>query len=134
MNGQLPARGSAAVSHTILLVDDEPMVRTVVRTVLETEGYVVVEATGGTQAIDLCTNFKGPIHLLLTDVLMRGMSGRQVAEAVVVRYPTIRVLFMSGKVDNAFLQYVGAGDIAFLQKPFTPTQLVQKVRDVLMGS
>lgn len=118
--------------ETVLLVEDEPMVRQVVRTVLEACGYTVLGAANGREALQQCARLEGPIHLLVTDIRMPQMSGRDLAERVLAGSPGTRVLFMSGYTDD---EVVRAGVLTdhshFIQKPFTPSCLVQKVREVL---
>jgi PAS domain S-box-containing protein len=125
----LPA---AAASETILLVEDEPAVRRLGRRILERGGYAVVEAGSAAAALDLADRHPGPIHLLLTDVVMPGMSGKALADRLGGRMPRLRVLFTSGYTDDAIVQHgVLEPGIAFLEKPFTPDVLLRRVREVL---
>jgi PAS domain S-box-containing protein len=119
-------------TETILLVEDEEAVRELTRIVLAAQGYNVVMAEIPAEAERICETHSGEIHLLLTDVMMPGISGRELASRVSALRPNIRVLFMSGYTDNVIAQggMLEEG-IAFLQKPFTPAALVRKVRDVL---
>ena len=119
-------------SETILLVEDEDVVRGLARKILEQSGYTVLEASGGKEAIHICQNQTVPIHLLLTDVVMPETSGREIAEQVTKLRPITRVLFMSGYTDEAIVHHgiVDSG-VEFLQKPFTPAALAKKVREVL---
>ena len=127
-----PRKSQAAASETILLVEDEPGVRTLARKVLESHGYTVLEAAGGEKAIPISESHQGPIHLLLTDVVMPAMSGRVLADRLAPRRPGIKVLFMSGYTDEAVIHHgVLESGIPFIQKPFTPQALVQKVRELL---
>ena len=122
--------------ETILLVEDEDAVRALGRHILEMCGYTVLEARNGREAVRAADGQAGPLHLLVTDVVMPGgMGGRQVAEAVVARHPGTKVLYTSGYTDDAVVRH-GVLDEGthFLQKPFTPTILAQKVRDVLDGT
>ncbi|HLZ10339.1 MAG TPA: response regulator, partial [Chloroflexota bacterium] len=97
-------------------------------------GYRVLEAAGGERAIDLAAEYEGSIDLLVTDVVMPGLSGRRVAETLVERIPRLKVLFVSGYTDDLVVRHgVVESAVAFLQKPFTPTTLTRKVRDVLDG-
>jgi CheY-like chemotaxis protein len=120
------ARGA----ETILLVEDEESLRTLTRNLLEESGYTVLEASGGSEAVSLAKQHRGPIHLLLTDVVMPGMNGRAVAENVTALRPEIRVAYMSG--------YTGFGnsslrdlDAIVIPKPFTRSVLLHKLREVL---
>src|SRR5438128_1711702 len=102
-------------------VDDEAIVRRLVHEVLRMNGYTVLEAIQGDDALRLCEEHPGGIDLLLTDVMMPGMSGRELAERAAVLRPETRVLFMSGYTDDAVLRHgVFDADIAFIQKPFKP--------------
>ena len=95
-------------------------------------GYKVLEASQGEEALRVGEQHRGPIHLLLTDVVMPGLSGRQVAEALRQRHPAMKVLFVSGYTDDAVVRHgVLEAETAFLQKPFTPVALANKVREVL---
>ena len=124
----------ARATETVLVVEDEVSVRSLVRGVLESRGYRVLEACHGADALSISDQHGGPIHLLLTDVVMPEMSGRDLASRVMPRRPEIRVLYMSGYTDDAIVHngVLDAGT-AFLQKPFTPDALARKVREVLDG-
>jgi two-component system cell cycle sensor histidine kinase/response regulator CckA len=119
-------------SETILLVEDEEAVRTIVSKILQNKGYTVLEAHHGIEALQICMHHEGLIHLMVTDVVMPQMSGRELAERLTMLRPEIRVLFMSGYPDNAIVHHgvLGAGT-AFLQKPFTLNALECKVRELL---
>jgi PAS domain S-box-containing protein len=119
-------------TETILLVEDEDAVRELAKTVLESQGYVVVEAMSAEEAEKLVVERGAKIGLLLTDVVMPAMSGRELAQRISARAPQIRVLFMSGYTDNVIAQggVLEAG-VSFLQKPFSPRALAAKVREVL---
>jgi len=125
-------RAPAVGSETILLTEDEPLVRTLARKVLELARYRVLVAASGAEALALAERHEGPIHLLLTDVVMPEMSGRELAHRLASLRPDARVLYMSGYADEAIAQH-GVLDpgTAFLQKPFTPDGLARKVREVL---
>ena len=124
-----PWRGS----ETILLVEDDDAVRGLVRETLERYGYKVLDSPGPVEARRLVEKQRGPVHLLITDVVMPKISGRELAEQLVRDRPTLKVLYMSGYTDNAI---VNSGlltkDVAFLQKPFTPSALIEKVKEVLL--
>jgi two-component system cell cycle sensor histidine kinase/response regulator CckA len=122
-------------TETVLLVEDEAAVRALGRHILVMCGYTVLVAGNGREAIRAANGHAGPLHLLITDVVMPGgMGGRQVAEEIVNRRSETKVLFTSGYMDDAVVRH-GVLDEGthFLQKPFTPVTLAQKVRDVLDG-
>jgi two-component system, cell cycle sensor histidine kinase and response regulator CckA len=121
---------AAPGAETILLVEDEEMIRRLVRDVLTRSGYTVYDAPAGAPALELLRNHDGEIDLLLTDVVMPGMSGPALARIATDERPSLRVLFTSGYT-NEPEQIVGALDSAFLGKPFSPQALVAKVREVL---
>ena len=121
--------------ETVLLVEDEDSVRSVARHVLWSSGYTVLEASDGQKALQLVAGHKGPIDLLLSDVVMPHVGGRQLVDHLKALRPGIKVLFMSGYTDDAVVRHgVVEANYAFLQKPFTPTILAQKVRAVLDGA
>ena len=119
-------------SETILVVEDEPAVLSLSRRALEAQGYVVLAASDATDAMRVVERHGGTIHLLLTDVVMPGLSGPELADQLFARRPGIRVLYMSGYPGDAVVQH-GAlpHGSSFLQKPFSPDGLARKVRDVL---
>ena len=121
-------------SETILLVEDDLQVRDVARGSLEDLGYRVLESSGGEEALRLFREHQGPVHLLLTDVIMPGMNGRELAERILALQPQIRVLFISGyTADVAPLEGGLKGIGTLLTKPFTPDELGHRVREVLDG-
>ena len=125
-----PARGR----ETILLVEDEPSVRGLVHETLRLHGYTVLEARHGIEALLTSAKYVGPIHLLLTDVVMPQMSGPEVAEKILTVRPGIKVLYMSGYPDHPVFDKGGVSrQTGFLPKPFSPHVLAQKVREVLTG-
>jgi two-component system, cell cycle sensor histidine kinase and response regulator CckA len=119
-------------TETILLVEDEKAVRDLARSILAGQGYSVLVAESAAHAEDLAANGSREVHLLLTDVVMPGVSGRELARRITARDAKTRVLFMSGYTDNVIARggVLEAG-VSFLQKPFTPRALTQKVREVL---
>jgi PAS domain S-box-containing protein len=121
-----------AGTETILLAEDASGLRRLARKILERYGYTVLEAPNGGDALQICERHQGPIHLLLTDVVMPGMSGRALADRVASLYPATKVLYTSGHADDAIVQRgVLSAGTAFLQKPYAPEALARKVRDVL---
>ena len=126
-----PQRGT----ETILLVEDEPSVRTLVRDELRKLGYQVVEAKNGIEACLLATQQAGSLQLLLTDVVMPGMGGRELAQHLSVIKPDLRTLFISGYMDDiGIMAGQEEGTSSFLQKPFTPEVLARAVRNLLDAS
>lgn len=132
LTGAVDATGPVRGRETILLVEDEPAVRGLVHETLRLHGYTVLEARHGIEALLTSAKYGGPIHLLLTDVVMPQMSGPEVAEKLLSVRPEIKVLYMSGYPDHPLFD---RGDVSretgFLPKPFSPHVLVQKVREVL---
>jgi two-component system cell cycle sensor histidine kinase/response regulator CckA len=123
-----PRRGS----ETILLVEDDDAVRSISRRILELQGYAVIEAGNGLEALRLCELAATPVDLVLTDMVMPEMNGKELARQLRERYPEIRLLFMSGYTEDAALRqsFLEPGT-AFIEKPFAPAALADKVRKVL---
>lgn len=118
--------------ETILVVEDEKDVRSLLVQILRKQGYKVIEAENGGAAFDACAHHKGKINLLLTDVVMPGMSGRELAEKLLCWQPEMKVLYISGYTDDAMIRYgVLEAGMNFMQKPFSMEALAQKVRQVL---
>lgn len=134
LDSATPPKPSASLrgTETILLVEDERGVRLLARRVLEGNGYSVLEAAEGLTAIELVRQYEGPVHLLVTDVVMPHMGGRAVADAVTSLRPAVKVLYLSGYTANAIV-HRGVLDpkTPFLEKPFTPATLASKVREML---
>ncbi len=123
---------SHAGTETILLVEDEDTVRGFVVEVLKSGGYNVLAAANGPEALALIKNHEKQIHLLITDVIMPKMGGAELKKRVVELLPEIKVLFISGYTDDSIADRgIDDPDVAFLEKPFSPNNLTQKVRDVL---
>jgi PAS domain S-box-containing protein len=119
-------------SETILLVEDEDAVRSMVRLMLEEAGYSVLEASRGSEALRLASEHPGPVHLLITDVVMPEMGGRELVERLAGLRREIKVLYLSGYTHDAVVRHgVLQAEVAFLQKPFTMAALANKVREVL---
>ena len=118
--------------ETILLVEDDAAVRELVRSLLTAQGYSVLAPQHPLEVETLCEGHTGHIHLLLTDLILPGVSGRDIAKRVCSLRPEVKVLFMSGYTDDAIIQRNGIDpSFAFLSKPFSSTTLAAKVRDVL---
>jgi len=118
--------------ETILLAEDEDAVREITAQLLEAFGYKVLKASSGEEALRLAERQHGQIHLLMTDVVMPGMGGRELADLLRAREPQLKVLFQSGYTDDAVVRYgVVHAEVTFLQKPFTPQALAEKVRQAL---
>ncbi len=129
---ETPASRHAGGSETVLLVEDEEDVRELAREILTLMGYTVLTASEPAEALRISLEHTGVIDLLVTDVVMPGMSGRQLADRLTAERPGLKVMFMSGYTDNAIVHHgVLEPGTAFVQKPFTPESLTRKVRDVL---
>ena len=130
VGGVAPAEGGAG--QVVLVVEDEPAVRSVAGRILHRLGYTVLQAGNGEEALRLAEENAGAIHLLITDVVMPRMSGKELADRLKTGQPTMKVLFVSGYTDNDIHHHgVLDEDVDFLQKPFTEAALACKVREVL---
>jgi CheY-like chemotaxis protein len=119
-------------TETVLLVEDQDKVRELAREVLRQGGYGVLEARNGLEGLEAADAHPGPLHLLITDVIMPEFNGRELAARLGARRPGVRVLYISGYTDTAIVRHgVLEPATAFLQKPFTPDALRRKVREVL---
>lgn len=123
-----PSRGA----EVVLLVEDEDLVRQLATGILRRKGYSVIEAHNPAVALEICANRAEPIELMVTDVVMPGMTGRELARRLAPIQPSMRVLYMSGYTEDAIVRRgVLDPDIPFIEKPFTPSSFAQKVREVL---
>ena len=121
--------------ETILLVEDEAMIRNMTRTLLERLGYKVLVAATPSEAMNLAREHAGAIHLLLTDVVMPGMNGRELAKNLMPLCPDLKPLFMSGYTANVIAHHGVLDDgVQFIQKPFSVVDLAAKIREVLADS
>lgn len=128
----LPGAGPRANGELILVVDDDPAVLRMAAKVLRRGGYEVLEAGGGREALRIAEEHGGDIELLLTDVVMPEMGGREVSAALRARWPNVRVLFMSAYTeDEVILRGVRVAEVDFVSKPFTVDGLRTKVRELL---
>jgi two-component system cell cycle sensor histidine kinase/response regulator CckA len=126
------SQSTAGGSETILLVEDEDSVRQLVRETLESRGYRVLEAPNGQAALALAASHPDPIHLIITDVVMPGLSGHELVQQLLPARPTLKVLYLSGYAQDAFATPAAAeAQKTFLQKPFTLQSLSRKVREIL---
>jgi CheY-like chemotaxis protein len=118
-------------SEVVLVVEDEDAVRKLARRVLETSGYVVLDARNGREGLELCEAHPGPIDLLVTDVVMPELGGRELAQGALKLRPGMQVVFLSGHAPEVVLKEGVQKGTAFLRKPFLPVELTQKVRETL---
>jgi CheY-like chemotaxis protein len=127
LSGDLPRGG-----ETILLVEDTIWLRELIRRILQTCGYTVLEAAGGEEAIQLAGTHEGTVHLLVSDLVLPGIGGRRLAERIAALKPGVKRLYISGNTADAVLSHgVLDPETAFLQKPFSPGALAFKVGEVL---
>ncbi len=121
-------------TETILMVEDEEGVSSLVRLALGSAGYKVLEVRNGKDALAICASYQHPIHLLLTDVVMPQISGPDLAGKISALRPGIKVLFMSGYTDDAVVRHgVLSHEMPFIHKPFSPAALSKRIREVLAG-
>jgi PAS domain S-box-containing protein len=126
--------GTYPGTETILFVEDEESVRELVRDYLGKSGYRVLEAADGVRALEIAAAHRGPIHILVTDVVMPRLSGRELVTRIAAARPEIKILYISGYTDDSIFRHgVLEGGVAFLQKPFNLKDLAQKIRQVLDG-
>jgi DNA-binding NtrC family response regulator len=120
------------IRRRVLVVDDEPHIRSLVKSILQREQYDVLEASNGQEALDLCAAQGAAIELLLTDIVMPVLDGIQLAEQVATAHPSIRVLYMSGKCDiEAVQRHIEERGFGFIRKPFALDVLVRTIRALL---
>jgi CheY-like chemotaxis protein len=129
---KVPITASFWGEETVLLVEDEDMLRGLLAKFLRLHGYTVLEASHGGEALLTCEQYPRPIHLMVTDVVMPQMSGRELADRLTPLRPEMKVLYMSGYTEETLVQH-GVADlsVAFLQKPFRPIELARRVHAVL---
>jgi CheY-like chemotaxis protein len=123
--------GLEACNETILLVEDEELVRKVVARILDRAGYHVIVAAGGIEALSLSEELAAPVDVLVTDIVMPGVGGKELATRLAAKFPRMKILFMTGYTDDEFLR-TGILDQgrAILLKPFSPEDLLRKLREV----
>ena len=129
------SQAAYAGAETVLLAEDEPAVCDLVRAILTSRGYTVLSAKLPKEAEMISEQHRGKIDLLLTDVIMPGMGGAELSKRIAARNPRMKVLFMSGYIDDSVVRHgIAESEASFLQKPFTPLSLAKKVREVLDGA
>jgi signal transduction histidine kinase/CheY-like chemotaxis protein len=128
----VPAQFLPRGTETVLLVEDESGVRNLIQAILQANGYTLLVASNGHEAMRISRQHDEPIHLLITDVVMPGMSGRELAEQLRPTRPHMKLLCLSGYTEDALLHHgISSEEFAFLQKPFTPALIAYKVREIL---
>lgn len=131
--GKIPA-ANFSCAETVLVVDDEDAVRRITREFLKIKGYSVLEARAAKEAISIAEHHSGPIHIVLTDVVMPGVKGAELAEQIIALRPDVKVLFMSAYTEDAVLNLgILAPGTNFIEKPFGPDELAYKVQTILHG-
>ena len=129
---EIPANAAPFGTETVLLVDDNEFMRTAVEQMLRRHGYVVLSAENGEHATDLMAEKGEEVQLLLTDIVMPGMNGKDLYAALSVRFPQLKVLYMTGYTDEIlFDSEEDEGRFALLEKPFSHQTLTRKIREVL---
>ena len=116
---------------TVLLAEDEEGLRRLITQVLERNGYLVLEAISGENALELAEDFEGAIDLLVSDVVMAELTGLELARSLQAANPSLRVVLMSGTADQTVLENLVPGSSAFLAKPFRPSQLIDQIHELL---
>jgi len=130
----IPVAQSAAGAETILLIEDDVTVRSAVSMMLTTRGYAIMEAADGDEAIALSDTSEQPIHLVLSDLMMPGLSGQQSVDRIRQSRPEIMALYMSGYTDDSMIQAGLLGSkTSFIQKPFSGEEIAARVRGLLDG-
>ena len=126
------AEAIPAGKETVLLAEDDATIRRMIQLTMESEGYTILAATDGQEAIEISSSYEGDIHLLLTDVIMPKMNGQELANTMLQSRPEMEVIFMSGYTDDAISHHgVLEPGVHFIQKPITPSILAKKLREVL---
>jgi len=127
-----PPAGPLTGTETILIAEDEPAVRKLLQAALGAKGYRVLQAENGQAALRVCRDHAGPIHLAVVDLVMPEMGGRELARKLVLRYPNLKILYMSGYTDQPLdLEELPDSRKAFLLKPFASEDLLRILRDLL---
>ena len=117
---------------TVLVVDDDPLVRGIIRDVLQSDGYSVLDARFNSEALVVLRQYQGPIHLMIADVMMPGINGRELAEMLAPSRPTMKVIYVSGYPEEVVREKLNTPEMmTFLQKPFRADDLLRKVRETL---
>jgi two-component system, cell cycle sensor histidine kinase and response regulator CckA len=130
-----PQPPTISSTETLLIVENEAAIRNLLQMALRKNGYTVLAAESGREALDLVSTHSGPIHLLITDVMMPDIDGPELVRRLSAIRPETRTLFMSGYMDDALgEQGVLPSSVNFIQKPFSPSTIAQKVRDILDGT
>lgn len=122
---------SSRGTETVLVVEDNPLVRKLMREVLELNGYRVYDAANGRAALETAGQAGLHLDLLVTDVSLPGMNGRELADALTARQPDLKVVFASGHGSDALGKFGVGANAGFLEKPFSPKALARKVREIL---